>query len=158
MTTEVAEGEKTVVSNRKAFHDYAIEERVEAGIVLRGAEVKAIREARANLRDAYATVRDGEVWLLGMHVSPYSSASTHEELAAERPRKLLLKRGEIEKLAAKTTQKGYTVVPLRLYFRGGLAKVELGLGRGKRSYDKRRDIAARDTRREVDRELRHRTR
>ncbi len=154
----MAAGEKTVVSNRKAFHDFAIEERFEAGIVLRGAEVKALREAKANIRDCYATIRDGEVWLIGMHVSPYSSASTHEDLAPERDRKLLLRREQIEKIATKVSQRGYTLVPLRIYFAGGLAKVEIGLGKGKRDYDRRRDIAARDVQREVDRELRQRRR
>ncbi|HVL81564.1 MAG TPA: SsrA-binding protein SmpB [Actinomycetota bacterium] len=154
----MAEGEKTVVSNRKAFHDYAIEDRYEAGIVLRGAEVKALREARATIRDAYGAVKDGEVWLLGMQISPYSAQSTHEQLPPERPRKLLLKRGEIERLQVKIGQKGYTLVPLRVYFSHGLAKVELGLGRGKRAHDRREAIAERDAKREVERELRRRDR
>lgn len=152
------EGQKTVAQNRRALHDYAIEQRFEAGIVLRGMEVKALREGKANIREAYATVRDGEVMLLGMHIAPYSAASTHEALDPIRPRKLLLHRSQIEELAAQTAQKGKTLVPLRVYFAHGLAKIELGLAHGKRQLDKRRSIAERDAQREIERAHRRRER
>jgi SsrA-binding protein len=144
-------GEKIVVQNRKAFHDFHIEERYEAGIVLHGSEVKSLRESRAQIREAYAMVRDGEAFILGMHIAPYSSASTHVPLDPIRPRKLLLRRDEIDKLARATQEKGLTLVPLRVYFTHGLAKVEIGVARGKKAYDRRHDIAERDARREMDR-------
>ncbi|HVE90704.1 MAG TPA: SsrA-binding protein SmpB [Actinomycetota bacterium] len=150
----MASGEKTVVQNRKAFHDYAIEDRFEAGVVLKGSEVKSLREGRVHIREAYASVRDGEAWISGMHINPYSSASTHETLDPVRTRKLLLRGEELLKIHQLTAEKGYTLVPLRVYFVHGLAKVELGLGRGKKSHDRRRDIAAREASREVDRALR----
>lgn len=136
--------ERALIQNRKAFHDFHIEERFEAGLVLRGAEVKALREGRAQIREAYGMVRNGEAWLWNMHVSAYSSASSHEELDPARPRKLLLHHQEIARIAAKTQQRGYTLVPLRVYFAHGLAKIELGLARGKQKHDRRRDIAERD--------------
>jgi SsrA-binding protein len=147
----MAEGEKTVVSNKKAFHDYFIEERYEAGLVLQGHEVKALREGRGHIREAYATVKDGEALLLGMHVSPYSSVSTHIPVDPLRPRKLLLRRDEIKRLQQQTLEKGLTLVPLRVYFTHGLAKVEIGVARGKKAYDRRRDIAEREAKREMDR-------
>lgn len=147
----MAEGEKTVIQNRKAFHDYAIEGRYEAGIVLQGSEVKALREGRGQIREAYALIREGEAWLLGMHISPYSAISTHRSIEPTRERKLLLHRGEIDELAKATQAKGLTLVPLRVYFKKGIAKVELGVARGKRAYDRRHDIAARDAKREMDR-------
>lgn len=152
----MAKGEKTVVDNRKAFYDFAIEERYEAGLVLRGSEVKSLREGRGHIRQAYGVVRDGEVYLLGMHISPYVSASTHEELDPERSRKLLLRRQEIDRLAERTQEKGLTLVPLRVYFSRGLAKVELGVGRGKAKHDKRRDIAEREAKRDVERAMQRR--
>lgn len=136
--------ERALIQNRKAFHDFHIEERFEAGLVLRGAEVKALREGRAQIREAYGMVRNGEAWLWNMHISAYSSASSHEELDPARPRKLLLHHQEIARIAAKTQQRGYTLVPLRVYFAHGLAKIELGLARGKQKHDRRRDIAERD--------------
>lgn len=145
------EGEKNVIQNRKAFHDYAFDERFEAGLVLHGTEVKALREGRGQIRDAYVSVRDGEAWLLGMHISPYSAQSTHVHVDPMRERKLLLKKGEIEKLAARTQERGLTVVPLRLYFTRGIAKLELGVGRGKKSYDRRRAIATKDAKRDIER-------
>jgi len=154
----VAEGEKTVVSNRKAFHDYAIEERYECGLVLRGSEVKSLREGSGNIREAYATVRDGEVFIYGMHIPAYSAASTHETVDPDRPRKLLLRREEIERLRVSSQQKGYTLVPLRVYFTHGIAKVEVGVGKGKKSYDRRRAIAERDAKREMERAVRRRER
>jgi SsrA-binding protein len=130
---------------------------MEAGIVLRGSEVKALRGGKAQMTDAYAVVEDGEVWLRKMHIPPYEFASvdSHEP---ERPRKLLLHRGEIERLIGKTAQKGLTLVPTRVYFKGSRAKVELALARGKEGRDRRREIADRDVRREVEREFKGRMR
>lgn len=145
-----------MVTNRRARHDYTILDRWEAGIVLAGAEVKSLREGRANLQDAFARVEDGEVWLYGMHVAPY--AFSRAELDPVRRRKLLLHQREIIELARRSAEKGLTLVPLRVYFRDGRAKVELGLGRGRRTYDKRRAIAERDVRRETERALKDRAR
>lgn len=144
-------GEKVVVQNRKAFHDYEITDRFEAGLVLRGSEVKSLREGHVQIREAYALVRDGEAWVMGMHIAPYSSRSTHEVLEPVRPRKLLLRRDELLKLSRVTQEKGLTLVPLRVYFTHGLAKLELGVARGKQHHDRRRDLAARDAKREMDR-------
>ena len=148
----MAEGEKTVVSNRRARHEYHLGDRFEAGVVLAGTEVKALRTGKATLQQAYAEVRDGEAWLVGLHVPEYTQANraNHEP---DRPRKLLLHRREIERLASGVAEKGFTVVPTRLYFRDGRVKVELALARGKELRDKRRDIAARDARRQIEREL-----
>ena len=144
------EGERTVASNRKARHDYEIVERIEAGIRLTGDEVKSLRAGRASLVESYARVRDGEVWLEGMHVPAYEQGNprTHQPL---RPRKLLLHRPEIERLAAEVAERGLTVVPLRVYFTHGIAKVELGVGRGKRRHEKRQAIAKREAQREIER-------
>lgn len=143
---------KLIAQNRKARHNYLIEETLEAGIALTGTEVKSCREGRANLADAYAIVKDDEAWLIGCHISPYShgNRSNHDPT---RPRKLLLHRPEIELLQAKSAQEGRTLVPLRLYFKRGLAKVEIAIARGKRSYDKRATLAARDADRAMRREL-----
>jgi SsrA-binding protein len=140
------------ISNPKARHDYTILDSFEAGIVLQGSEVKSIRQGNASLREAFASVRDGEVWLIQMHVAPYADAgySQHDPL---RNRKLLLHKREIDRLALKIKQQGLTLVPLRLYFAHGLAKVELGLAKGKRIYDKREDLKAKDARMQVDRLL-----
>lgn len=142
-----------IAENRKARHDYFIEESFEAGIVLQGTEVKSCRAGRVNLRDGYAQVRDGEVFLHNVHISPYEQGNrfNHEPL---RPRKLLLHKGEILRLYGEVREKGFTLVPLRMYFLKGRAKVELGLARGKKAYDKRDDIAARDVKREMARALR----
>ncbi|HZR12252.1 MAG TPA: SsrA-binding protein SmpB [Acidimicrobiia bacterium] len=149
-------GDRTVITNRRARHDYLVLDTYEAGIMLAGAEVKSIRDGRANLQDAYARVENGEVFLHGMHVSPYAfSRAEHDPV---RKRKLLLHRGEIDELARKTDERGVTLVPLRVYFKDGRAKVELALARGKRSYDKRQAIAARDAKREAERELKARGR
>lgn len=150
--------EKVVVENRRARHLYAIEERFEAGIALQGSEVKALREGKGQIREAYAVVRDGELHLHGMHISPYSGASTHVDLDPVRPRKLLLHRKEIDHLTQHTQQKGMTLVPLRVYFSHGLAKVELGLARGKKQIDRRRDIAEREAERQMQRARRRRQR
>ena len=143
---------KLIAQNRKARHDYHIEETYEAGLVLVGTEVKSCRAGKANLGDAYAVVKDGEAWLLGCHISPYShgNRANHDPV---RPRKLLLHRSEIAKLRVATTQEGRTLVPLRLYFKHGLAKAEVAVARGKKLYDKRHDKAERDARRSMQREL-----
>ena len=139
---------KTITVNKKAYHDYHIMETLEAGMVLTGTEIKSIRDARVNIRDAYAKPENGELWLFNSHIAAYSAAS-RDNHDPERPRKLLLHRGQIAYLAQMTDQKGLTLVPLRLYIKRGRAKLELGLARGKKSYDKREAIA----RRESDREL-----
>ncbi len=141
-------GPRTIASNKKAFHDYFVEERYEAGLVLTGSEVKSLREGKANLRDAYARVLNNEAFLLGAHISPYAAAS-YQNHDSTRTRKLLLHRKEIQRLIGKTTQKGLTLVPLRLYWKDGRAKVELGLARGKREYDKRETERRREAQREI---------
>jgi len=147
---------KLVADNRKARHDYQILETIEAGIVLLGAEVKSLREGRANLRDSYAVVENGEVVLRGMHISPYSHGS-YDALDPRRDRKLLLNKSEIRRLIGKVEEKGLTLVALKLYFSDkGKAKVVLALARGKKLYDKRQDMAERDSRREVERAMRRR--
>jgi SsrA-binding protein len=147
---------KIIVQNKKARHDYQILETLEAGIALLGTEVKSLREGRANLRDSYAVVQNGEVYLKGLHISPYSHTSDNK-LDPRRDRKLLLNRGEIRKLIGKVQEKGLTLVALKLYFNPrGIAKVELGLARGKRSYDKRQDMAERDAKRAVERAMKDR--
>jgi SsrA-binding protein len=141
-------GRKVVTSNRKAYHDYTILDTYEAGMQLTGTEVKSLRAGRANLVDAFAEVRQGEVFLLNMHIPEYTQGTwtNHEP---RRVRKLLLKRGEIDKLVGKVKEAGNTLVPLAVYFNDGWAKVELGLARGKRTYDKRQDLAKRDADREI---------
>ncbi len=142
---------KIVVQNKKARHDYAILETLEAGIALRGTEVKSLREGRANLRDSYAIIQSGELLLRGLHISPYSHTSDRN-LDPLRDRKLLVNRVEIRKLVGKVNEKGMTLVALKIYFNErGIAKVELGLGKGKKTHDKRDSIAERDARREMDR-------
>jgi SsrA-binding protein len=145
--------EHTVTLNRRARHEYSIEETVEAGLVLTGTEIKSVRAGRVNLNEAYARVEHGEAWLVGAHIAPFEGGNrfNHE---SKRSRKLLLHRGEIDELLGLTTRKGLTLVPLRLYISDrGLAKVELGVARGKQQHDRRREIAARDARRELEREL-----
>ena len=139
------------INNRRARHDYLVLETSECGMVLKGAEVKSIREGKANLREAFARVEDGEVVLHGMHVSPYFYA--RNDLDPVRPRKLLLHHKEIDELARATAEKGVTLVPLRLYFKDGRAKLELAVARGKRQYDKRQAIAERDAKREAERAM-----
>ena len=143
-------GRKLIAQNKKARHDYAIEDVYEAGLVLTGTEVKSLRAGRASLVDAYAAIKDGEVWLHNAHIPEYDQGSwtNHEP---RRPRKLLLHRGEIAKLIGKTKESGLTLVPLSMYFKDGRAKVEIALARGKRAYDKRQSLAARDAAREIDR-------
>ncbi len=144
-------GEKVVVTNRKARYEYEITDSIEAGLVLVGSEVKSLRSGRANLSDAYARVIKGEIWIIGMHISPYKEATiqNHDPL---RERKLLLHRNEIKKLSRKVEEKGFTLIPLRMYFKNNRVKVELGVARGKRQYDKKVAIAQKDARREIERE------
>lgn len=142
----------TVAVNRKAFHDYSIEDRVEAGLVLTGTEIKSIREGRVNLRDAYVRPANGELWLWNAHIAPYAAGNRYNH-EPTRNRKLLLHRKQIDQLAGQVQSKGYTLIPLRLYLKHGLAKVEVGLARGKKAYDKRDSIAERDANREIQRAL-----
>jgi SsrA-binding protein len=139
-----------VATNRRARHDYDIEESYEAGMVLTGAEVKSLRGGRASLAEAYARVTDGEVWVENLHIPPYGHA-TQRSYDPKRSRKLLLHRREIERLVGKTQERGLTLVPLRLYFSHGLAKLEIGLGRGRRKYEKRQVKLEQEHRREVER-------
>ncbi len=143
---------KVVATNRKARHDYIIEDTFEAGIALLGSEIKSIRAGQVNLRDSYATIRDGEVWLLNAHISPYQQAS-YQNHEPRRERKLLLHRREINRLTGKLQEKGLTLVPLRFYFKNSRVKVELGLGRGKKSFDKRQTLREKDDRRQIERAL-----
>ena len=145
-------GRKLIAQNKKARHDYAIEDVYEAGLVLTGTEVKSLRAGRASLVDAYATVKDGEVWLHNAHIPEYT-LGTWTNHTPKRARKLLLHREEIAKLVGKTKESGLALVPLQLYFKDGRAKVEIALARGKKSYDKRQTLATRDAAREVSREM-----
>jgi SsrA-binding protein len=149
--------EKVIATNRKAFHNFSILETYEAGLVLKGTEVKSLREAQVNFKDCYATIDDGEAWLVGCHISPYhhGSDANHEP---DRRRKLLLHKREIARLLGKVAERGLTLVPLRLYFREGRAKIELGLARGKKLHDKRASIRERESRREMEKESRARDR
>jgi SsrA-binding protein len=149
------QGSKVIASNRKARHDYMIEDTVEAGIALTGTEVKSLRAGRASLVDGFALVSDGEVWLHNVHIPEYTQGTWTNHLP-RRTRKLLLHRGEIERLIRSTSEQGLTLVPLSLYFKDGKVKVELALARGKRTYDKRHDLAKKDAAREVERALRRR--
>ena len=146
-------GEKVIATNRKAFHNFTILETYEAGLVLRGTEVKSLRDSQVNFKDCYASIDNGEAWLIGCHISPYhhGSDANHDP---ERTRKLLLHQKEIGRLLGKVAERGLTIVPLRLYFKGGRAKVELGLARGKKLHDKRATIRERDERREMAKEAR----
>jgi SsrA-binding protein len=145
--------ERDVAVNRRAYHDYFIDEKYEAGMMLTGTEVKSVRNGRCNLRDGYVRLDRGEAWLENVHISPYAQGNlmNHDPL---RSRKLLLHRKEISSLIGKVKQKGYTLIPLRVYIARNHAKVEIGLGRGKRQYDKRQAIAAREARREIERAVR----
>jgi SsrA-binding protein len=144
-----------VAVNRQARHRYNLLDKWEAGLVLTGTEVKSLREGKAQLKDGYASVRDGEVWLYNVHIPPYGPA-TRENHEPERPRKLLMHRGEIERLIGKTKERGLTLVPTRLYFRGPRAKVEIALARGKDQGDKRHAIKEREMKREMERAIRRR--
>jgi SsrA-binding protein len=145
---------KQVASNRKAFHDYEIMERIEAGISLTGTEIKSIRANGASIREAYARPLNGEMWLYGAHIAPYDAGS-HMNHEPTRPRRLLLHRKEIRELSRAMNERGLTVIPLNLYLKRGMAKVELGLVRGRKQYDKRHAIAKRDAERDMQRALKH---
>ncbi len=146
-------GTKVVASNRRARHDYDILETYECGIVLTGSEVKSIRDGKIQLKDSYARVVDGEMWLYGVHVSPYAYAHGANAHDPDRSRKLLLHRGEIDELTGRTQQESLTLVPLAVYFKDGKAKIELGLAKGRHHYDKRQAIAKRDADREAERAM-----
>jgi len=150
-------GEKLIASNRRAHHDFEVLETFEAGLVLQGTEVKALRDGRADLKESYARIEREEGWLFGCHISPYAQGNraNHDPV---RPRKLLLHKPEIRRLLGKVKERGLTMVPLRLYFKGGRAKVELGLARGRKTLDKRHVIREREERREMDRAIRERAR
>lgn len=152
-----ADSVKTIASNRRAFHDYAIDEKLECGIELRGTEVKSIRHSRLSFSDAYARIVDGQLELVGFHITPYDHASitNHEP---DRTRRLLAHRAEIKRLARKVLEKGFTLVPLRILAKGGLIKLEIGVAKGKREYDKRQSIKNKDLKREADREIHDRGR
>lgn len=150
-----SEGIKVISENRKAYHDYFIEDKFEAGIILTGTEIKSIRNGRVNLKDSYARIDHGEVWLYQMHISPYELGNryNHDPL---RKRKLLLNHSEIIKLVGKIQLQGLALVPTRIYLKRGMAKIELGIGKGKKNYDKRDAIAERDAKRDMERSLRDR--
>ncbi len=149
----MSEGVKIITTNRKARHEYHIDDTLEAGVVLTGTEVKSLRDGKANLQDAFCAVQNGEMVMFNCHISPYSHGNqlNHDPM---RPRKLLMHRREIEKWGDAAQQKGYTIVPLKLYFKNGYVKAELGLARGKKLYDKRADIAERDSKRRLERVMR----
>jgi SsrA-binding protein len=144
-----------VAQNRKAYHDYSIEETLEAGIQLVGTEVKSLRDGRANLKDSYVLIKDSEVFLFNCHISPYSHGNimNHEPL---RTRRLLLHRKEIERIRGKMQQKGYALIPLKIYFKGSYAKVEIGLAKGKRQYEKRETIKEREAQRDIEKAMKNR--
>jgi SsrA-binding protein len=151
-------GEKLITVNRKARHDYFIEETVEAGIMLLGPEVKSLRDGKVNLKDSYAKItKGGEAFLVGVHITPYGYAA-RDVADPDRQRKLLLHRREIDRLAGKTRERGFTLVPTKLYFKNGVAKVEIGLARGKEHHDKRQDLKAAESKREIDRVMKSRNR
>src|SRR5882672_7807677 len=148
-----ASGDRPIATNRRARHEYEILETVEAGLVLRGTEVKSLRAGLVNFKDSYASVRNGEGWLLGCHISPYSHG-TDANHDPERDRKLLLHSREISRLSGKVAERGLTLIPLKLYFKKGRAKLEIGLGRGKKLHDKRAALQEREVKREMDRAAR----
>lgn len=144
---------KLVAQNKKAYHDYSIEDTFEAGIQLLGTEVKSLRDGKANLKDSYVHIKNDEVYLFNCHISPYTHGNimNHEPL---RTRKLLIHRREIERLKSKAQQKGYSLIPLKLYFKGPFVKVEIGLGKGKKEYEKRESIKEREAKRDIERAMR----
>ncbi len=146
---------KVVATNPKAFHDYFIEDTYEAGIALTGSEIKSVRAGRVNLRDSFVLIKDGEAWLINAHIAPYKQAGRQNH-DPRRPRKLLLHRYQINRLMGRVQEKGYTIVPLKMYLKGRWAKVEIALAKGKKLYDKRRAIAERDAERQIRRALRER--
>jgi SsrA-binding protein len=148
---KMAENTKNVASNRKAYHEYFIEEKYEAGIVLVGTEVKSIRQGKVNLKDSYVNVKDGEAYVMNMHISPYEQGNIYN-VDPLRPRKLLLNKREIRKMLGLTTLKGYSLIPLSLYLKNGLVKMELAVAKGKKNYDKRQDLAKKDAERRMQRQ------
>jgi SsrA-binding protein len=153
MAAEEDESGRVITTNRKARHDYTVLETIEAGLVLTGTEVKSLRQGNANLVDSYAEIKNGEVWLRGMHISPYDQGS-YNNVDPRRSRKLLLHRKEIRKLIGRSAEKGLTFVPLKLYFKNNVAKALIGVCRGKREFDRRQDIAKREAEREIRRKFR----
>ncbi len=149
-------GEKLIVDNRRARHEYHLLDRVEAGLQLRGSEVKSVRDGRVEVKRAYAEIRNGEAWLVGVHIAPYAQAPADTAHDPDRDRKLLLHRQEIEALTGKVRERGFTLVPTRLYWKDGHVKVELALARGKETVDKRHDLAKRDAERQIERALKSR--
>jgi SsrA-binding protein len=147
-------GLKTIAVNRKAYHDYHIEDSVEAGLALTGTEIKSIRAGRVNLRDAYARPEQGELWLVNAHIAQFPGGNRYNH-EPTRPRKMLLHRRQIDDLSGMVARRGLTLVPLKLYLKGGIAKVEIGIARGKKAYDKRETIAKRDAQRQIERAVRH---
>ena len=148
---------KTIATNRKAYHNYHIEDSLEAGIALTGTEIKSIRAGRVSLGDAYVKPEDGELWLLNAHIARYDAGS-YQSHTPTRPRKLLLHRKQIDSLSSKVLERGFTLLPLRLYIKGNIAKVEIALARGKKLYDKRASIARREIEREIGRAIKRRRR
>ena len=146
------EAQKLIANNKKAYHDYFVEEQYEAGIVLHGTEVKSLRMGKCSIKEAFVTIEKGEVFITGMHISPYEKGNLFNKDPL-RVRKLLLHKAEIMKLTGKVAEKGYTLMPLQVYFKDGRAKIQIGLCKGKKLYDKRQDIAKKDARREVEREF-----
>lgn len=151
--SEKSEGYKIVSDNRQARHLYEILETYQVGIELQGTEVKSIREGKANLRDGYALVRNGELWLINVHISPWRSAGAYFNHEPRRTRKLLMHKQEIRKLIGKVEEKGLTLVPLKMYFKGGWLKIDIGLGKGKKLYDKREDLKKREDKRDMERAM-----
>ncbi len=154
--TKSSDGRMIIATNRKAQHDYFLEDQIEAGLVLVGSEIKSIRERRVNIREGYVQVQNGELWLINVHIADYKQAGPHYGHDPLRPRKLLLHRKEIERIISKTQEKGYTLIPTVLYLKRGRAKVEIALARGKKQYDKRQALAQRDSQRQIERALRER--
>ncbi len=154
----MSEGIKIITRNRKAAHDYSLERKFEAGVVLLGAEIKSVRQNRINLQDGYVEERDGELWLLNVNITPYNQAGTYGAFEPMRPRKLLLHKREIAQIISQLRERGYTVVPTSVYLKGGRAKIEIALAKGKRQYDKRADLAKRDSDRQISQALKERAR
>lgn len=154
-TQQERKADRTIVTNRRAFHDYFVLESLEVGIVLRGTEIKSLREGKVQLTDAYSRVDNGELWLIGAHISPYTHGNVYNH-EADRPRKLLAHKAQIAHLRAEVEQKGLTLIPLKIYLKEGRVKIELGLCRGKRLYDKREASAEREAKRDIARALRDR--
>jgi len=152
----MAEGIKVVARNRKAFHDYHIHDKYEAGLVLQGSEIKSIRNNQVNLREGFVQEREGELWLMSVHITPYKQAGIYGYVEPDRPRKLLLHRKEISRIIDELHQRGYTMVPTQMYLKNGRAKVEVALAKGKRDYDKRQSLSKRDADREIQRAIKER--